>query len=224
MLRKITLFTAFAILLFAGYQQTIFAQRPNYPFIQNNECVTAPCPSNPQPPTPPQPPAPNVPPPIVTTGAPLDIGSNHVTLTGYVTGNGGTATAWFEYSTSDLVARSTGVTPVAGTANSFAKYINGLKSNTTYYYKICAQNAGGITCGSVLSFRTNKATTTNTNTNTTTVKKTTTVVDNGEVKGAQAARPLVTSSTWGTIIRSLIFLLIIIIALALAVRIFHSGH
>lgn len=159
--------------------------------------------------------------PIVRTGPATEVGVNSVTLIGTVNGQGGATDAWFEFSTKNLISQSSSVLAAGPINKSVSRRITGLSSRTTYYYKICAQNNLGISCGSILSFSTQKGTVTTSSKGGSTKIITTTDTNNTTVVERNS---LVSGSTWTIIIRSTIFLLVIFLAIFLAIRIFHSGH
>jgi len=101
---------------------------------------------------------PYCPAPIAVTGAATAVAATTATLPGTVNPNGGGATAWrIELGTSPsslatvagsgTVADGTAAVPVSAAAT-------GLTANTTYYFRVVAQNAGGTTAGATASFTT----------------------------------------------------------------------
>ncbi len=96
--------------------------------------------------------------PSVTTGSASAITPTGATLAGSIPSIGCSAiTAYgFEYSTTSGFANGSGtqVTSSNLSAGSFTAFLNGLTPNTTYYFKAYATNAGGITYGLQVSFRT----------------------------------------------------------------------
>lgn len=94
--------------------------------------------------------------PIVQTNSATNISQNYATLNGAVNPNSSNTTYWFEYGTSFSLGSST-VTQNAGSGNSSNQVsysLNFLSSNTTYYFRIVAQNQYGTSQGSILSFST----------------------------------------------------------------------
>ncbi len=98
--------------------------------------------------------------PLADTNSANKINSTSATLRGIVNPNGQQTIYWFEYSTDSLLGsillkttdhKSAG----AGTSNvSFETGVLGLTSNTTYFYRIVAENTLGITYGDRVSFKT----------------------------------------------------------------------
>ena len=95
--------------------------------------------------------------PTVTTQAETSIGTDSVTLNGYLDNdNGNESCLWrFSYGTSSgSYGTSTTWTGAIKTGDSFNKGITGLTSNTMYYYRAEVQNDIGQGNGSERSFRT----------------------------------------------------------------------
>jgi len=94
--------------------------------------------------------------PTVTTNQATNVSATSAQLNGTVNPNGQNSTAWFEYSTdSGLIPSSTTPTKQVLAASSdivFSDGITGLSTGTTYYYRLAAQNSGGIQRGSIRSF------------------------------------------------------------------------
>ena len=96
--------------------------------------------------------------PSVTTGAASAITQTTATAAGTITANGCTSVTAYgiEYSTTNGFPNGSG-TQVASTnlsGGGFTSAISGLTSNTTYYYKAYATNAGGTGYGAQQSFTT----------------------------------------------------------------------
>lgn len=99
--------------------------------------------------------------PIVTTGAASSITANSASLHGTVNANNASTTVTFQYGT-DTVSNYTTLTadqsPVSGTANSPVSLdVSSLSANTTYYYRVIAENSAGTTNGEFAQFTTPKA-------------------------------------------------------------------
>jgi phosphodiesterase/alkaline phosphatase D-like protein len=98
--------------------------------------------------------------PVVTTQVPSPVGTTTATVRGTVNAYGTQTTYWFEYGTDSLLGSLlVKTTPhrLAGndtTTTSVQADITGLKSGTTYYVRIVAQNAGSTARGDTLSFQT----------------------------------------------------------------------
>ena len=100
-----------------------------------------------------------------TTNAATSISSTAATLNGAGVPNGGSASGWFRYSTTNpgtcsdsfgtRAPSSTGVSLGAGTASvNYAQYISGLVAGSTYYYCAIVSNSYGTGFGSIVSFTT----------------------------------------------------------------------
>ncbi len=92
--------------------------------------------------------------PVVTTNSASSVLQNSATLNGYVTPNGASTSAWFEYGTTQSFGSNTSSVNYGTTATSYNTPLWNLNSNTTYYYRAVAQNSAGIVYGSTLSFTT----------------------------------------------------------------------
>ena len=98
--------------------------------------------------------------PAATTRAANNVGTTTATLRGIVDPNGAETSYWFEYSSDSLLGslllRTTArVSAGAGTnPDSVEADVTGLNSNTTYYFRIVAQNNQGTVRGDKLSFKT----------------------------------------------------------------------
>ncbi len=96
-------------------------------------------------------------PPTATTSAAADITPLGATLNGTVNANNASTTVTFEYglTTSYGSSVTAAQSPISGTsATAVSAALTGLEYNTTYYYRVKAENAGGITYGDRLSFKT----------------------------------------------------------------------
>jgi uncharacterized repeat protein (TIGR01451 family) len=94
--------------------------------------------------------------PIVTTNPATYISQNSALLNGTVNPNGGLTSAWIEYGPNVALGLKTTVLPM-GSSNSNLPYsfaATGLLPNTTYYFRIVAQNQYGTSYGQILSFQT----------------------------------------------------------------------
>ncbi len=94
--------------------------------------------------------------PSVQTNSASNIQTNSATLNGQVNSNGCNTNYWFEYGTSQSLGYTSGFQNVGSssgwqTVNSF---VSGLNYNTTYYFRLAAQNQYGTAYGSILSFTT----------------------------------------------------------------------
>ncbi len=98
--------------------------------------------------------------PVVTTLVAGPVATTTATMRGTVNPSGSSTTYWFEYSTDSSLATLLKTTPQksAGGATSTVSIetrVTALKSNTTYYYRTVAENAGGTVRGELISFKTN---------------------------------------------------------------------
>lgn len=96
--------------------------------------------------------------PIVITEPVLSISQNTAVLKGTVNPNYSSTVAWFEYG----ITRSLGYTTAyqnfnnSGENQTASVYLSGLQENTTYYFRLVAQNYFGTVLGDIFSF-TNQA-------------------------------------------------------------------
>ncbi|MCX7615921.1 MAG: fibronectin type III domain-containing protein, partial [Patescibacteria group bacterium] len=80
----------------------------------------------------------------------------YATLNGQVNPNNTATSYWFEYGTTTNLGNTT-ASQSAGSGNSslnVSQALSNLSPNTTYYFRIVAQNQNGTTYGSILSFTT----------------------------------------------------------------------
>ncbi len=94
--------------------------------------------------------------PTVTTAQATGATGDSATLGGTVNPNGGATTAWFEWGPTTSLGSSTAKQFVgSGTAiKQFLAVLPGLASNTTYYYRIDANNGGNTQSGGIVPFAT----------------------------------------------------------------------
>jgi phosphodiesterase/alkaline phosphatase D-like protein len=96
--------------------------------------------------------------PTVSTTAASSVAMSGATLNGSVNPNGASTTAWFEWGTSSTLSTFTSTTSQSvGSGTSpvgVSQALTGLATNTTYYYRAAAQNAGGMQKDVILSFTT----------------------------------------------------------------------
>jgi hypothetical protein len=101
--------------------------------------------------------------PTVTTNAPTGLGTTTATLNGAAVPNGGSATGWFRYSTTNpntcndsfgtRVPSTAGTALGSGTgAVSYSRSLTQLIGGKTYYFCAIASNPSGTGFGAVLSF------------------------------------------------------------------------
>ncbi len=94
--------------------------------------------------------------PAVTTTAASQITQSGATLNGFVDPQGTSATVrWFEWGTSESLGNSTPHANQGNNASGASAAITGLTANTTYFFRIVAQNVNGLTTGTTLTFTTN---------------------------------------------------------------------
>ena len=91
--------------------------------------------------------------PTLTTDAASDVTTTTATLNGTVNANGISTTAWFEYGAqSGSYGNKTTTKSVSGSTDTKVGIgISGLTANTTYYYRIVAQNSVGTSYGKEMS-------------------------------------------------------------------------
>jgi len=97
--------------------------------------------------------------PVVTTQVPISIATTTAVVAGTVNPYGLETSYWFEYGTDSKFGQSTKTTSkksagAVSTTVSVQTTLSGLKSNTTYYVRIVAENAGGTVRGDSQSFQT----------------------------------------------------------------------
>ncbi len=98
----------------------------------------------------------------VRTDGIIALNSNSVTVRGVVTAGARSGTQrWFEMTTNPSVYKMSETTislrKPQRTNDNFTEVFDGLKSNTTYYYRVCAENVdlGQKSCGGTVSVKTN---------------------------------------------------------------------
>jgi hypothetical protein len=94
--------------------------------------------------------------PKVVTEAASAITDKGATFNGMVTPEGGVTKYWFEYGPTEAYGSSTG----AGTIDEPGKVavlVSGLKPNTTYHFRLRAENGEGVVSGGHLTFKTAQA-------------------------------------------------------------------
>jgi phosphodiesterase/alkaline phosphatase D-like protein len=96
--------------------------------------------------------------PVVTTQLASAITSSGAVVAGTVNPYGSETSYWFEYSTNaDYSQSKTTPRKSAGAVSatvSVQASLTGLKTNTTYYVRVIAENPGGTVKGSTQSFQT----------------------------------------------------------------------
>ncbi|MFH1188923.1 MAG: fibronectin type III domain-containing protein [bacterium] len=94
--------------------------------------------------------------PYTTTYPASNIASTGVTLNGSVNSNGYSTNVWFEYGRTNTFGTRTVTNNVGSGTGLLNRYqnIGSLTANTTYYYRVVAQNAYGTSYGSVVTFTT----------------------------------------------------------------------
>ncbi len=98
-------------------------------------------------------------PPTISTFAATNINQNSATLNGQVNPNGFNSTYWFEYGTTQSFGQNT-LTQSTGSGTQTLSALSSLGSlnpNTTYYFRLSAQNQFGASQGQTLSFTTNSS-------------------------------------------------------------------
>lgn len=94
--------------------------------------------------------------PAVITGTNVAASDTTVVLTGQVTPNGSPTSYWFEYGTSASMGQRTTSQMIGSGFRQIPTpaYITGLSANTTYFYRLSAQNQFGTVSGIQYSFKT----------------------------------------------------------------------
>jgi phosphodiesterase/alkaline phosphatase D-like protein len=96
--------------------------------------------------------------PTVTTLAATLVGATGATLNGNVNPNGLPTDAWFEWGTGPNLATFDTSLPQALGAGTNSQFVmatlSGLSPETTYYYRVAASSATGVSNGSIASFTT----------------------------------------------------------------------
>jgi N-acetylneuraminic acid mutarotase len=94
--------------------------------------------------------------PTATTQAATNVQGDGATLAGSVNPNGGSTTVWFEWGATNALGNTTAkyLLGSGNSALSYTKSINGLASNSPYYFRIDASNSAGTSYGPILSFTT----------------------------------------------------------------------
>ncbi len=92
--------------------------------------------------------------PTVATNAATSVTTSGAQLHGQLNANGLATSYWFEYGTSQTLGLRTSVQAAGSSSQTsdVASGISGLSANTTYYYRIAAQNDKGRSYGSLMSF------------------------------------------------------------------------
>ncbi|MEK7152101.1 MAG: hypothetical protein AAB773_01595 [Patescibacteria group bacterium] len=102
--------------------------------------------------------------PFVSTNSATNITQSSATLNGYVNPyNISNTTRWFEWGTTQSLGNKTNSISHGSTAMNVSDTISGLANNTTYYFRVVAQNSYGTTYGNILSFTTGTGIITGTN-------------------------------------------------------------
>lgn len=94
--------------------------------------------------------------PSVTTQPATNITQSSATLNGAVNPNNAPTTAWFEWGQTTSLGNTTSSQSFGSGSGmqSFSMAVSGLQTNATYYFRAMAQNAFGVTTGTILSFTT----------------------------------------------------------------------
>ena len=104
------------------------------------------------------PPAPGQ--PAAATLAATKVATSSLTMNGQVNPDGDTTTYWFEYGTTSLLGSLVAQTTIAHSAGAGTSAVAvsipvaNLSANTTYYYRLVAQNSYGTVVGSMLTVKT----------------------------------------------------------------------
>lgn len=99
--------------------------------------------------------------PTSTTNSATNVATDRATINAFINPNGSNDTVyWFEWGTSTSLGNQTSRYNQGIAASNTSVNISNLVQNTTYYYRVAAQNAQGVVQGSILSFTTNYGSTT----------------------------------------------------------------
>ncbi len=103
-------------------------------------------------------PAPTGSSPVSKTIAASKVSRTTATLNGQISSNKAITQYWFEYGTTPNLGNTTSFTTLGSdNSNIFVSLpLSGLSPNTTYYFRVDAQNQFSTVNGSTLSFKTNK--------------------------------------------------------------------
>lgn len=94
--------------------------------------------------------------PTVQTFSVASVDQTSAVLNGFVNSNGSTTAFWFEYGTNfNSLNLTTGSDNLSsGNSSNVSRFINNLSPNTTYYFRVAAQNNYGLARGQIFSFTT----------------------------------------------------------------------
>ncbi|MEK7601329.1 MAG: hypothetical protein AAB480_02255 [Patescibacteria group bacterium] len=95
--------------------------------------------------------------PLVVTDTTVSPTNSTAVVTGKVTPNGAPTSYWYEYGQSATLGSKTATQAIGSgyTAIAAPGYITGLAKNSTFYFRLSAQNAYGTVTGGTYSFSTN---------------------------------------------------------------------
>jgi phosphodiesterase/alkaline phosphatase D-like protein len=95
--------------------------------------------------------------PMVVTNSNVAPTNSTAVMTGNVTPNGSPTTYWYEYGASASLGSKTASQAIGSGFTTIPSpgYITGLSANSTYYFRLSAQNAYGAVSGTTYSFSTN---------------------------------------------------------------------
>lgn len=96
------------------------------------------------------------PPPTVTTDPTSALSQTTATLNGTVNPNGNATTAWFQWGITTAYGQTTPIRSLGAgsTAQNLSEAISGLTANTTYHFRVVAQNGAGTSNGTDRAFTT----------------------------------------------------------------------
>lgn len=92
--------------------------------------------------------------PIPQSCVAQNVGITSATLTARVNGNGQATNSYFQYGISQAFGSSTGSSATGSGTSTITKFASNLSPNTTYYCRVVAQNADGISYGDIGVFKT----------------------------------------------------------------------
>jgi phosphodiesterase/alkaline phosphatase D-like protein len=136
--------------------------------------------------------------PEAVTSSNVNVTSTNAFVTGQVKPDGANTSYWFEYGTTSSLGQKTVERTIGGgfVQLNTPENITGLKSNTTYYYRVAAKNSFGTVSGNTLTFTTNTAAPAVGKAPTTTTKPATSLTRTGATINAQVNPNGFSTSYW----------------------------
>lgn len=153
--------------LIIGILVLIVLAGAGYVLVKNNAAPGSMATTTPPSTTNGEPPAttpPGTPPAPLSAGAPIVLTNNNAVVsnstsvvTGRVTPNGAPTTYWYEYGEGTALGARTSAQAIGSGYSAIPSpgYITGLRANTSYYFRLSAQNRYGVVNGATAAFTTN---------------------------------------------------------------------